>query len=44
MLAQNGAYAEMWARQRQAQEAREALERTGEMLAVLDPESPEPAE
>ncbi len=44
LLAQNGAYAEMWARQRQAQEAREALERTGEMLAALDPESPEPAE
>ncbi len=44
LLAQNGAYAGMWARQRQAQEAREALERTGEMLAALDPESPEPAE
>ena len=34
LLEQKGAYARMWARQRQAQEARETLERTGELLAL----------
>ena len=42
LLRQDGVYARMWARQQEAQEARQALERAGELLA-LDPESPETA-
>ncbi len=41
LLQQNGVYARMWARQQEALEARHALERAGELLA-LDPESESP--
>ncbi len=42
LLQKDGVYARMWARQQEAQEARQALERAGELLA-LDPETPETA-
>ena len=51
LLDRGGVYAEMWARQQEAQQARAALERAGELLAPedgldasLDKESVEPAE
>ena len=41
LLQQDGLYARMWARQQEALEARQALERAGELLA-LEPESESP--
>jgi ATP-binding cassette subfamily B protein len=47
LLVMNGTYAAMWARQQEAMEAREALERAGELNALkdeLDGGTAEPAE
>ena len=43
LLDRSGVYAEMWTRQQEAQQARAALEKTGELLA-LEEGSTEPAE
>ncbi|MEE8351048.1 MAG: ABC transporter ATP-binding protein/permease, partial [Rhodospirillales bacterium] len=43
LLAMNGVYAGMWARQQEAQEAREALERAGEILALTEEATSESA-
>ena len=43
LLDRGGVYAEMWTRQQEAQQARAALEKAGELLA-LEEGSTEPAE
>jgi len=43
LLEQGGTYAGMWARQQEAQEARKTLERAGELLALEEEATTEPA-